>query len=122
MLFTQKFQIIKERALMKYKIMKVLCLFDLPVETEEEKRSYRIFRKNLIIEGFSMMQYSVYVRTCPSREFAERLEKRIKKFIPEKGNIRLITITEKQYDDMKVLVGNKKLTEEILGSERIIIL
>lgn len=107
---------------MKYKIMKVLCLFDLPVETEEEKRSYRIFRKNLIIEGFSMMQYSVYVRTCPSREFAERLEKRIKKFIPEKGNIRLITITEKQYDDMKVLVGNKKLTEEILGSERMIIL
>lgn len=107
---------------MKYKIMKVLCLFDLPVETEEEKRSYRIFRKNLIIEGFSMMQYSVYVRTCPSREFAERLEKRIRKFIPEKGNIRLITITEKQYDDMKVLVGNKKLTEEILGSERMIIL
>ena len=107
---------------MKYKIMKELCLFDLPVETEEEKRSYRIFRKNLIIEGFSMMQYSVYVRTCPSREFAERLEKRIRKFIPEKGNIRLITITEKQYDDMKVLVGNKKLTEEILGSERMIIL
>lgn len=55
--------------------MRMLCMFDLPVETDEERRSYRIFRKNLIQEGFVMMQYSVYVRVCPSREYANRLEK-----------------------------------------------
>lgn len=107
---------------MKYNIMKVLCMFDLPVDTEKERKAYRNFRKNLLIEGFTMMQYSIYVRTCPSREYADRLENRIKKFIPDKGNVRLLSVTEKQYDDMKTLVGNKTKTEEILGVERMIII
>ena len=61
----------------KYNIMRMFCMFDLPVETEEQRRNYRIFRKELIQEGFVMIQYSIYVRVCPSREFANRIEKRI---------------------------------------------
>ena len=97
-------------------------MFDLPVETEEEKRAYRCFRRDLIREGFIMMQYSVYVRTCPSKEFAERIEKRIKRIVPAKGNVRLISITEKQYQDMKILVGSRSLQEECLGTERMIVI
>ena len=107
---------------MKYKIMRVICMFDLPVETEQEKKRYRIFRKNLIKEGFVMMQYSVYIRTCPNRDYCRRLEKRVQKFAPEKGNIRMITITEKQYIDMKLIVGSKGETEKIIGTERMIII
>lgn len=107
---------------MKYKVMRLLCMFDLPVETDKEKRAYREFRKNLIKEGFVMIQYSVYVRTCPNREYGHRLEKRIQKFVPQKGNIRLITITEKQYEDMIFLVGSKKETERIIGTERMIVI
>lgn len=107
---------------MEYKIMRMLCMFDLPVELPEEKKAYREFRKNLIKEGFSMIQYSVYIRTCPSREYGLRLEKRVKKFAPPKGNIRLISITEKQYNDMKIIVGTKKLNEERVGSERFTII
>ena len=65
-----------------------------------------------------MMQYSVYVRTCPSREYGIRLGNRIKKFAPTQGNVRLITITEKQYNDMKIIVGSKRLNEKKIGSER----
>ena len=107
---------------MKYKIMKMICMFDLPVETAKEKRAYKEFRKNLIKEGFYMMQFSVYVRTCPNREFSKRLELRIRKFIPENGNIRLLTVTEKQYEEMVLLVGSKMVTEEIIGSERMVII
>ncbi|MGN0710915.1 MAG: CRISPR-associated endonuclease Cas2 [Anaerovoracaceae bacterium] len=107
---------------MRYNIMRMLCMFDLPTETDDEKRAYRQFRKNLIKEGFIMIQYSVYVRTCPSREHLSRLEKRIKKFAPVKGNIRLLVVTEKQYADMKLIVGSKKLTEEVVGTERLILL
>ena len=96
---------------MDYKIMRMLCMFDLPVETDEERRSYRIFRKNLI-----------YVRVCPSREYANRLEKRIKKFIPREGNVRLLCVTEKQYSDMKLLVGSQSVAEAAIGTERLIIL
>lgn len=107
---------------MKYKIMRMICMFDLPVETESEKRSYRVFRKNLIKEGFVMMQYSVYVRTCPSREYCTRLGKRIKKIVPSKGNVRLLVVTEKQYEDMKILVGSKQNQEDKIGTERLIVL
>ena len=107
---------------MDYKIMRVLCMFDLPMDTAEEKREYRIFRKNLMKEGFIMMQYSVYVRVCPSREYANRLEKRISKIVPEKGNIRLLCVTEKQYSDMKLLVGSRNTSETAIGTERLIII
>lgn len=107
---------------MKYKIMRMLCMFDLPVDTGEERKAYRIFRKNLIKEGFTMMQYSVYVRTCPNRDFANRLEKRIKKIVPTAGNVRTLIITEKQYDDIKLMVGNKRAEENKYGTERLVII
>ncbi len=104
------------------KYMKMLCMFDLPVDTAEQQRAYRRFRKDIMSEGFVMIQYSVYVRTCPNREFANRLENRIKKFIPSEGNIRLLTVTEKQYDEMKLLVGSRKSSETALGIERMIVI
>lgn len=107
---------------MKYNIMRMICMFDLPVETDEEKRKYRLFRKDLLKEGFVMIQYSVYVRTCPSRDYCNRLEKRVQKIAPSKGNIRLLVVTEKQYEDMKLIVGSKNETEKVIGTERMIIL
>lgn len=106
----------------KYKLMRMLCMFDLPVDTEGQKRAYRIFRKNLIQEGFVMIQYSVYVRICPSREYAIRLENRIKKNLPQEGNVRLLCVTEKQYEDMKLLVGSRKTAETAIGTERLIVI
>ena len=107
---------------MKYQVMRVICMFDLPMDTAKEKRIYQLFRKGLIKEGFVMMQYSVYVRTCPTREYAKRLEKRVEGIAPEKGNVRLLTVTEKQYTDMKIIVGSKTTTERTIGSERLLIL
>jgi CRISPR-associated protein Cas2 len=95
-------------------------MFDLPAETGKERKAYRIFRKELIKEGFIMLQYSVYMRTCPSRDYANRLTDRIEKKAPHEGHIRLLMITEKQYEDMKIVIGSKSQTEKALGSERMI--
>lgn len=107
---------------MKYKVMRVICMFDLPVEADEEKRGYREFRKSLIKEGFIMMQYSVYIRTCPNRDYANRLQRRVQKIAPDKGNVRLLMITEKQYQDMILIIGTKSTSEHVIGVERMIIL
>lgn len=107
---------------MSYKIMKLICMFDLPVDTPKEQKAYRQFRTRLIKEGFTMMQYSVYIRTCPNREYTHKLERHIKKFVPQAGNIRLLTITEKQYNDMILLVGSKSQTERVIGDQRMIII
>lgn len=107
---------------MRYDVMRVLCMFDLPVDTDKEKMEYRNFKKKLILEGFVMLQYSVYIRTCPNRQYSERLQKRLAKNLPANGNIRLLEITEKQYEDMKILVGTKSLNEKIANDERFVVI
>lgn len=83
-------------------------MFDLPVQTNEQKRSYRKFRKELINEGFLMIQYSVYVRVCVSKQSAGYMEKRIAEFAPENGLIQTMMVTEKQYNDMNFIAGEFK--------------
>ena len=62
----------------EYRIMWVLVLFDLPTETKKEKKAYSDFRKNLQRDGFTMFQFSIYVRHCASQENAEVHIKRVK--------------------------------------------
>ncbi len=106
----------------RYDRMKLICMFDLPTDSNEDKRAYRNFRKILIQNGFVMIQYSVYVRTCPNREFAKKFIPKIKEKAPIKGNVRLISITEKQYEDMVLIVGSKSHLETILNEERIVVI
>ena len=56
--------------------MRVVIFFDLPMKTAVERKAYTEFRKNLIKEGFLMIQESVYVRVATTRESARFLENR----------------------------------------------
>lgn len=96
-------------------------MFDLPVETAKQRKQYRQFRKSLINEGFLMIQYSVYVRVCVTKKSATLMENRIKTFLPENGMIQALTLTEKQYNDMHFLVGDR--VEDVRNnSDRTVIL
>lgn len=83
-------------------------MFDLPVETSQQRRNYRKFRKKLINEGFLMIQYSIYVRVCVSKQSAGFMEKRIADFAPDEGIIQTMMVTEKQYNDMHFIAGEMK--------------
>ena len=61
-------------------MMRLMIMFDLPMDTAIERKEYQQFRKKLINEGFLMIQYSVYERVCVSRKTATFLENRIRKF------------------------------------------
>ncbi len=106
---------------MRYQIMRLMIMFDLPVETAKQRKQYRQFRKSLINEGFLMIQYSVYVRVCVTKKSATLMENRIKTFLPENGTIQVLTLTEKQYNDMHFLVGDR--VEDVRNnSDRTVIL
>ena len=64
--------------LSEYRVMWVMIFFDLPTNTVKEKRAYTIFRKDLMKDGFTMFQFSIYVRHCASRENADVHVKRVK--------------------------------------------
>lgn len=92
----------------QYRLMWILVFFDLPTETKSERKAYAQFRKNLMKDGFSMFQFSIYVRHCSSRENKNVHVKRIKKFLPEKGHVGILTVTDKQFGMMEIFYGRKK--------------
>lgn len=88
--------------------MWVIVLFDLPTDTKQTRKQYTRFRKQLISDGFGMMQYSVYYRHCASDENARVHSKRVKSVLPLEGEIRIIKITDKQFGKIEVYFGKKR--------------
>ncbi|GHV35637.1 CRISPR-associated endoribonuclease Cas2 [Bacteroidia bacterium] len=87
--------------------MWVFVFFDLPTETKKERSIAAKFRKELEKDGFNMFQYSIYVRHCASAENAYVHEKRVQNLLPEHGNVCVMSITDKQFGDMKIFYGKK---------------
>lgn len=92
----------------EYKVMWVMVFFDLPTETKEQRKAYSDFRKQLISDGFNMFQYSIYVRPCASRENAEVHVKRTQTNLPSDGKVCIMSITDRQFADIKIFEGIKK--------------
>lgn len=87
--------------------MWLFVFFDLPVTTKKERKLASRFRKDLLKDGFTMMQFSVYNRHCASKESAEVHIKRVKGFIPEKGQVSILSVTDKQYGNICNIWGMK---------------
>jgi CRISPR-associated protein Cas2 len=94
-------------ALNAYRVMWLLVLFDLPVERKIDRKIAADFRKKLLKDGFTMFQFSIYLRHCPSRENAWVHIKRTKKNLPPKGHIGILCVTDKQFSQMEIYFGRK---------------
>ena len=106
---------------MSYRYMRVFCFFDLPVDTADERRAYRQFRKYLIKNGFLMLQESIYCKLVPNAFSANSVIADIKKHSPAKGSIQAMKVTEKEYMRMESIIGNKQ-TEVLESDEKLVIL
>ncbi len=89
----------------QYRVMWILVFFDLPTETIKEKKAYALFRKNLQRDGFTMFQFSIYVRHCASYENADVHLRRVKSILPPYGKVGLLCITDKQFGNMELFFG-----------------
>jgi len=87
--------------------MWIIVLFDLPTDTPKARKEYTRFRKHLLDDGYSMMQYSVYMRHSASDENALVHVKRVKLALPPDGEVRIIKITDKQFGKIEVFYGKK---------------
>ena len=90
-----------------YRIMWLFVFFDLPTNTKGERKAASQFRKKLLKDGFTMMQYSVYMRHCASRESMDVHVRRIKTYVPSQGQVSMMSITDKQYGNIVNFWGHK---------------
>lgn len=95
-------------------------MFDLPVVEDYEKKEYTTFRKQLLKNGYIMMQFSIYTKPTNIQVRVDQELKKISKYLPSSGNIRLLAITEKQYSNMVMILGKKKINEIYNNTERYI--
>lgn len=88
--------------------MWVLVFFDLPTETKMHRKAAAKFRKSLLGFGFTMFQFSMYIRHCPSKENADVQIKRVKQILPKEGKVGIIYVTDKQFGTMEIFYGQSK--------------
>ncbi len=88
--------------------MWLFTMFDLPVDEPELRKEYAKFRASLRRQGFTMLQYSVYVHYAASDETEETLRKGIHATLPSHGQVRVISVTDRQFEKMEIYVGKKR--------------
>ncbi len=106
---------------MSYRFMRVIVFFDLPTETTKDRREYSRFRKHLIKSGFMMLQESVYTKIALNQSVAAETVSAVKKIKPPKGLVQVLTVTEKQFSRMEIIVGEIK-SDVVANDERVIML
>jgi CRISPR-associated protein Cas2 len=95
-------------ALSAYRLMWLMCLFDLPVLTKEQRKEANDFRDFLKGQGFEMAQFSVYMRFCTGKEHTEKYVSRIRDALPRGGKVDILTITDRQYETIVRFAGRAR--------------
>ena len=88
--------------------MWILVFYDLPTETKKDRQIAAKFRKNIMADGFTMFQFSIYVRHCASMDNAQVHIKRVQALLPDKGHVGILCITDKQFSDIKIFYCQKE--------------
>lgn len=101
--------------------MRLLVFFDLPVTTREKRRIYTLFRRFLIQDGYDMIQWSVYGRMVNGMDDSEKHMKRLADNLPKEGSIRCLQISEKQFANMKLLVGSRNFQEKKVNADQMLL-
>ena len=101
----------------EYRIMWVMVLYDLPTDTKAERKAAALFRKRIMGDGFTMFQFSAYVRHCASRENADVHLKRVKAMLPAYGQVGCLNITDKQFADIELFVCKKEVEPNAPGKQ-----
>jgi CRISPR-associated protein Cas2 len=91
-----------------YRIMWTLVMYDLPTETKKERKTAAKFRKELLRDGFTMFQFSMYIRHSSSSENAHVHKNRVTKSLPAQGKVGILQITDKQFGEMEIFYGKKE--------------
>ena len=101
------------------KFMRLMVFFDLPVKSARERREASRFRKFLLTDGYHMIQYSVYARVCNGMDAVNKHRSRLRQNLPDNGSVRLLVITEKQYESIEILLGRLTQADESFQCEQL---
>lgn len=101
-----------------YRLLWMQVIFDLPVTSKEQRKKASDFRNKLLDHGFTMSQFSVYLRHIKDKEQAETYYKKISVLVPDEGSVHVLIFTDRQYEQIRTFEGGvkskKKSPEQLL--------
>lgn len=103
------------------RFMRMIVFFDLPMVTKAEKREYVQFRRFLLNDGYDMIQWSVYGRLLSGLDDQGKHQKRLADNLPPAGSVRCMTVTEKQFAGIKLLVGAPRFAEKRASASQLML-
>lgn len=101
--------------------MRLIVFFDLPMVTKAEKKAYVQFRRFLLNDGYDMIQFSVYGRILNGKDAETKHQARLADNLPPEGSVRCMTVTEKQYAGIKLLVGLPLFHEKRVSASQMLL-
>ena len=104
-----------------YKQVRVLILYDLSMSEAEDRKEYSKFRKDILKLGCYLVQFSVYAKVIKNEVYYKSFIDKLKKILPEKGEVRVIKLTEKQYEDMIFLNGTANNFEKKISNNHLVV-
>ena len=102
--------------------MRLVVFFDLPTDTDKQRKEYRLFRKHLLKEGFLMIQESVYAKLVLNENAASTAIARLSKKRPPEGLVQVLKVTERQFETMIYITGSQPEYDEVDTTEGLLVL
>jgi CRISPR-associated protein Cas2 len=100
-----------------YRLMWLMVLFDLPVETPPQRKAASDFRNDLLDLGFERCQFSVYLRFCEGREQADTYIRRVSAALPKDGKVYCLVFTDRQYQSIVRFEGQTPLPRQVVPGQ-----
>lgn len=95
-----------------YRLMWLVALFDLPVQTKSQRKAATDYRKLLLEQGFQMAQLSVYFKFCRDKAQADVVTRTLSSSVPKGGRVDVLMITDKQYSQIVTIRDSKRVRRE----------
>ena len=102
--------------------MRLICFFDLPVETAKQRKDYRLFRKFLLKDGYLPLQESVYAKLVVNDGAARHALFRLRKNSQPAGLVQVLKVTETQFSTMEDITGKREAYDEVDTMEELLVL
>lgn len=104
-----------------YKQMRLILIYDLPMIEEVDRKNYSRFHNRIKRMGFYMIQYSVYTKVLTNETNYNQIKKKLSVIIPNSGNVIIFKLTEKQFQGLIYLRGEKNVFENIVGGRELVV-
>lgn len=98
-------------AVRRYDAVWCLVLFDLPVETPQQRREATRFRKLLLESGYSMIQFSVYGKYSPTLKSNQAIENFLRLNLPGSGEVTILHLTDSQWATATRFSSGRKMAQ-----------